>query len=104
MTLTELLPYISLVASIVFGIVAMTRDHSEDMKHAGKIDLQISTIAADVKDIKLNLRDTSNQLHEQNKRIAVIERDVKTAFHQINDVREDVKRLQDHQNGVVYHE
>ena len=97
MTLSELLPYFSLIASIIFGVYAINRDRTQDMKHAGKIDLQISTIAADVKDIKLNLRDTSNQLHEQNKRIAVIERDVKTAFHQINDVREDVKRLQEHQ-------
>ena len=104
MTLSELLPYLSLVASIIFGIVAINRDRSADMKHAGKIDLQISTIASDVKDIKLNLRDTSAQLSKQSERIAVIERDVKTAFNQLEEVRGDVKRLQDHQNGVNKHE
>ena len=104
MTLTELLPYFSLLASIIFGIVAISRNRSEDMKHAGKIDLEISTIAADVKDIKLSLRDTSAQLAKQNERIAIIERDMKTAFHRIDETRVDVKRLQEHQNGVIHHE
>lgn len=104
MTLSELLPYFSLIASIIFGVVAISRSHSEDMKHAGKIDLEISTIAADVKDIKLSLRDTSAQLAKQNERIAVIERDVKTAFHRIDEIRVDVKRLQDQHNGVTKHE
>lgn len=104
MTLTELLPYFSLAVSIIFGIVAVNRNRSEDMKHAGKIDLQISTIASDVKDIKLNLRDTSTQLSKQNERIAVLERDVKTVFNKLEEDREDIKRLQDHQNGVINHE
>lgn len=100
MTIAELLPYLSVVASIIFGIIAINRDRSEDMKHAGKIDLEISTIAADVKDIKLNMRDTSAQLAKQNERIAVVERDVKTVFNRLDEVRVDVKELQDHQNGV----
>ena len=104
MTISELLPYISVVASIIFGLVAINRDRSEDMKHAGKIDLEISTIAADVKDIKLSFRDTSAQLARQNERIAVIERDVKTAFNRLDEVRGDVKRLQDYKNGVNDHE
>lgn len=104
MSISELLPYFSLIASIIFGIVAISRNKSEDMKHAGKIDLEISTIAADVKDIKLSLRDTSAQLARQNERIAVIERDVKTAFNRIDETRNDVKKLQDHQNGVIKHE
>lgn len=102
MSISELLPYFSLIASIIFGIVAISRNKSEDMKHAGKIDLEISTIAIDVKDIKLNLRDTSAQLARQNERIAVIERDVKTAFNRIDETRTDVKKLQEHQNGVKY--
>lgn len=104
MTIAELLPYLSVVASIIFGIIAINRDRSEDMKHAGKIDLEISTIAADVKDIKSNMRDTSAQLAKQNERIAVVERDVKTVFNRLDEVRSDVKELQDHQNGVKYYE
>lgn len=104
MTLSELLPYISLVASIIFGVIAINRDRSEDMKHAGKIDLEISTIATDVKDIKMSLRDTSAQLAKQNERIAVVERDVKTAFNRLDEVRGDVKRLQDQHNGGNKHE
>lgn len=104
MTLSELLPYLSVVASIIFGVIAISRNRSEDMKHAGKIDLEISTIAADVKDIKMSLRDTSAQLARQNERIAVIERDVKTAFNRIDETRSDVKKLQEHQNGVMKHE
>lgn len=101
MSLQELLPYLSVIASIIFGIVAITRNHSDDMKQAGKIDMEISTIASDVKDIKINLRDTTTQLYEQNKRIAIIERDVKTAFHRIDEAREDIKHLQEyHQKGV----
>lgn len=104
MTLSELLPYFSLAASIIFGIVAINRNRSEDMKHAGKIDLQISTIASDVKDIKMSLRDTSAQLARQNERIAVIERDVKTAFNRLDETRADIKQLQEHYNGVNNHE
>lgn len=104
MTFSELLPYFSLAASIIFGVIAINRNRSEDMKHAGKIDLQISTIASDVKDIKLNLRDTSTQLAKQNERIAVLERDVKTAFNRLEEDREDIRRLQEHQNGVSNHE
>ena len=104
MTISELLPYLSVVASILFGIIAISRNKSEDMKHAGKIDLEISTIASDVKDIKLNLHDTSAQLAKQNERIAVVERDVKTAFSRLDEVRADVKHLQDHNNGVMKHE
>lgn len=100
MTLSELLPYLSVIASIIFGVIAISRNRSEDMKHAGKIDLEISTIAADVKDIKMSLRDTSAQLARQNERIAVIERDVKTAFNRIDETRNDVKKLQEHKNGV----
>lgn len=36
--------------------------------------------------------------------IAVVERDVKTAFNRLDEVCGDVKRLQDHQNGVNNHE
>ena len=104
MTLSELLPYLSVVASIIFGLIAINRDKSQDMKHQGKIDLEISTIAADVKDIKISLRDTTTQINKQNERIAVVERDVKTAFNRIDEVRDDVKRLQDHQNGGNSHE
>ncbi len=104
MTLQELLPYISVAASIIFGIIAINRDRSEDIKHAGKIDLAISTIAADVKDIKLNIRDTSAELNRQNERIAVIERDVKTLFNRLEEDHEDIKRLQDLKKEVNNHE
>ena len=87
----DITPYIGAIATVVIaivgGYVAMKNDNNEKFN---TISVQIATVSQQVTDLKEDV-EKHNHVVE---RVYTNERDIKTAFHQLDELKERDKNIE----------
>lgn len=105
MTLNALVPILALIVSgimMIFAILTFARNGAKDNKEEErkseekmdsikesllKANMKLDQVCATTNETRSDIKSMSNDISSLDRRLTVVERDVKTAFHQIEELK-----------------
>lgn len=88
--ITILISVVSVAFAIYFGLKSNRRNDTKDIEERvareTKVDIKLTEIAGDVKDIKYDITATKDKVNEIDRRLIKVEESSKSAHHRLDDV------------------
>lgn len=93
MELKDFLPYLSVILSVITFFIGRQSASKTDGKTEGTILTKLDVMQSTITEVKTSITNYGQQITSLDHRLVGVERDMKTAYTRIDELRNDIKNL-----------